>query len=93
MRSLLEDKPRVTRFPIEWDELPQSVPTIGDENQPPTENYAGDAMEEDYSFQKQNVSFGQQSNEYQQNPGFSNFPSDFSGPQPGFVEAGSAMEE
>lgn len=32
MRSILADKPRVTRFPIEWDAVDQ-VPTVGGEPQ------------------------------------------------------------
>ena len=100
VRSLLEDKPRVTRFPIEWDELPQ-IPTIGglqigDENQPPMENQADNTMEEDVGFQKQTMEgFAQPSDAFNQTLGFQgSFNHGFQNQPPvGLIEQGSAMEE
>ena len=97
VRSLLEDKPRVTRFPIEWDELPQSIPTIGNENQPPVVNQADHIMQDDYAFQKPlNTAdvFGQPSNQFNQSlshgdTGFGGFQT----AQHEVVDHGSMMEE
>ena len=85
VRSILSDKPRVTRFPVEWD-TPEQVPTLGGE--PQQEDLAlpaSDAAMDEEHFPQQRQ-FGEQSN------GFSFFPG-MGLPEAGAVNVGGSMEE
>ena len=85
VRSILSDKPRVTRFPVEWD-TPEQVPTVGGEpQQEDTALPAADAAMDEEQFPQQRQ-FGEQSN------GFSFFPG-MGLPEAGAVNVGGSMEE